>query len=190
MKSITTWDEDININDPIIDKQFTSKLFTGENKIWTLQIADIPIAGKNQICSLQNIYESTLVYNSNDNSFLQFLNDLGYEVINQFWNKGLRFFYGDIVIEIYKIFIRDDGQQEENPDDMEGIQKSDKITLKLLDESNGFQIKAFINVPKSTDLDIINQGYKDLVKLQDNLKGLVKFEIPDRIFMDSRVSST
>lgn len=186
MKSITTWDEDININDPIIDNHFTSKLFNGENKIWTLQIADIPIAGKNQICSLQNIYESTLVYNANDNSFLQFLNDLGYEVINQFWNKGLRFFYGDIVIEIYKIFIRDDSKESEDKDSAE----KDKITLKLLDESNGFQIKAFINVPKSTDLDIINQGYKDLVKLQENLKGLVKFEIPDRIFMDSRVSST
>lgn len=203
MKLITTWDEpDIDINQVISETAFTQKLFSGESgtannvdKTWTLQISDIPIAGKNQVCSAQTIYELTLVHNhvlmdriKNDDgaiddtkdSFLYFLNDLGYEVINQYWIKGIRFFHGDIIIEITKIFIRNDTYS--------GEEQPTKIPLKLLDESNGFQVKAFINVPKVTDLDLINQGLKDLMKLQEFLKNLVKFEIPDRIYMDSRVA--
>ncbi|XXZ99915.1 Mediator of RNA polymerase II transcription subunit 18 [Meyerozyma guilliermondii] len=202
MKCITTWDEDTgDIEKPILKDSNTveaSRLFVGDNnkRIWTLQISDIPVAGKNQTCSAQTIYDSTLVHhhtkvvdkvekeNSDqfefvrNDSFLQFLSDLGYDVINQFWLKGVRFFHGDIVIEIFKVFIRDDERQSSD----------NAIALKLLDESNTFQFKAYINVPKATDVDAINQGTKELLKLQDFLKNLVKLEIPDRIHMDSRVS--
>ncbi|WLF79597.1 Mediator of RNA polymerase II transcription subunit 18 [Lodderomyces elongisporus] len=234
----------------------------GREKVWTLQIGDIPIAGKNQVCSQQTIYSSTLVHThvavppktasidgaeaiqqagqesgieskqelkpisgSNEStikeekmaesnkdlntdgsdsmdidiveqkikaesvppkprrrndSFLVFLNDLGYSVINQYWVKGVRFFYGDIVIELFKLFIRDDHAPKDN---------SDGIKLKLLDESNTFQIKCYINVSKSTDIDQINQGVKDLAHLKDFLKGLFVLEIPDRMYLDSRVSN-
>ena len=202
MKCITTWDEDTgDIEKPILKDSNTveaSRLFVGDNnkRIWTLQISDIPVAGKNQTCSAQTIYDSTLVHHHTkvvdkvekenldqfefvrNDSFLQFLSDLGYDVINQFWLKGVRFFHGDIVIEIFKVFIRDDERQSSD----------NAIALKLLDESNTFQFKAYINVPKATDVDAINQGTKELLKLQDFLKNLVKLEIPDRIHMDSRVS--
>ncbi|KAI5948720.1 SRB5 [Candida theae] len=261
----------------------------GVDRVWTLQISDIPIAGKNQTCSQQTIYESTLVHthvgvdnepasdlddkmdvdadvkeekegnvgteaievkkvedmtasksddatikkedgaetdvNMEDSStkdaikdvdtdkgasievtttiktepkeastrtkstpsrktqtdsFLIFLNDLGYEVVNQYWVKGVRFFYKDIVIEIYKIFIRDD--------DYEG-KDDDAIKLKLLDESNTFQVKCFVNVPKTTDVELINAGAKELTKLQEFVKSLFLLEVPDRMSMDSRVRS-
>ena len=111
-------------------------------------------------------------------SFLVFLSDLGYEVINQYWLKGIRFFYGDIIIEIYKIFIRDDTDSHVS---------TNGIKLKLLDESNQFQIKTYININKSTEIDLINLGVKELIKLQDALKNLFVLEIPDRMYMDSRV---
>ncbi|EGV61256.1 Mediator of RNA polymerase II transcription subunit 18 [Yamadazyma tenuis] len=204
MKCITTWDDldSFDLATPYLsDRVSTSILFNSDSaantkKIWTLQISDIPIAGKNQTCSAQNIFESTLVHthtasrkdagdekDSGDldkDSFLQFLEDLGYNSINQFWIKGVRFFHGDIVIEIFKVFVRDDANKDS---------PSDSIPLKLLDESNGFQIKAFINVPKSTDIDLITQGSAELAKLQDFLKNLIQLEIPDRIFMDSRVQN-
>ncbi|KAK7686900.1 hypothetical protein QCA50_009977 [Cerrena zonata] len=43
---------------------YADRLFVGDDtkKEWTLQISDIPNAGKNQVCSAQNIYESTLVH--------------------------------------------------------------------------------------------------------------------------------
>ena len=178
MKCITTWDEDTgDIEKPILKDSNTveaSRLFVGDNnkRIWTLQISDIPVAGKNQTCSAQTIYDSTLVHHHTkvvdkvekenldqfefvrNDSFLQFLSDLGYDVINQFWLKGVRFFHGDIVIEIFKVFIRDDERQSSD----------NAIALKLLDESNTFQFKAYINVPKATDVDAINQGTKELLK--------------------------
>ncbi|CAI5759025.1 unnamed protein product [Candida verbasci] len=181
MKCNTTWsDTDIDLNNPIIkeDNIIVSKLFTndGENeRVWTLNISDIPIAGKNQQVCQQQIYESTLIHTSD--SFLTFLLDLGYEVKNQYWLKGIRFFYGDIIIEIYKVFIRDD-------QDGEGI---DGIKLKLLDESNQFQIKCYINIKNSTEIESINSGIKELVKLQEYLKNLFILEIPDRMYMDSRL---
>lgn len=200
MKCITTWDEDTGDIEKPIRKDTplaAGRLFVGGNKrIWTLQIADIPVAGKNQACSAQTIYDSTLVHHHTkvvgkvekpdldqfefvrNDSFLQFLSDLGYDVINQFWLKGVRFFHGDVVIEIFKVFIRDD----------EHLSSDNTIALKLLDESNTFQFKAYMNVPRATDVDAINQGTKELLKLQDFLKNLVKLEIPDRIHMDSRVS--
>ncbi|KHC72805.1 hypothetical protein MGI_02303 [Candida albicans P75016] len=285
MRCITTWNSDkqgddgkvekgFDISEPFINKEsniVVRKLFTEEDsveRVWTLQVSDIPVAGKNQGCCQQQIYESTLVHthtaieikvgngdpididtnndkqgenntdkpkqehdgklpeaidediikngdekktthdhNDSDimeidepnpetqtlpqslsngvsqrttrkDSFLIFLSDLGYEVINQYWQKGVRFFYGDIIIEIYKIFIRDESSQA---DSNEGIK------LKLLDDSNQFQIKAYININKSTEIDSINSGVKELIKLQEFLKNLFVLEIPDRMFMDSRI---
>lgn len=268
MRCVTTWNDEtgdeFDLSSPVIENDtdiLVNRLFLGvdDRRNWTMQISDIPIAGKNQACSAQTIYESTLVHHhtkvmdkekvqlevSNESnmdiddkdednkenikkeesgekakesgeeakesgeeskkggeeakehsegsanqivkelevlnrrdSFLQFLEDLGYDVINQFWMKGVRFFHGDIVIEIFKVFVRDDEKDAEK----------DKIRLKLLDPSNTFQIRTYINVPKSTDVELINQGTKDLLKLQEFLKNLIKLEIPDRMFMDSRVT--
>ncbi|RCK66831.1 Mediator of RNA polymerase II transcription subunit 18 [Candida viswanathii] len=297
MRCVSTWTgqnladdrKDIDILQPVIAGEsniVVRKLFTGDDndveRVWTLQVSDIPIAGKNQGCCQQQIYESTLVHthtsvevaagqsgndamdidivemkqeevkqepvttetkengeekndvpqlktegdnpaeekkdetgpNADDSdimeidapkeepateaskeeskpasdiaptaiarrdSFLVFLSDLGYEVINQYWLKGIRFFYGDIIIEIYKIFVRDDA-------DLDGTAHG--IKLKLLDESNQFQIKTYININKSTEIDLINLGVKELIKLQDALKNLFVLEIPDRMYMDSRV---
>lgn len=114
-------------------------------------------------------------------SFLVFLEDLGYDVINQYWLKGIRFFHGDIVIEIFKIFIRDDNEQAKGVDDP-------RILLKLLDETNTFQIKTFITFPKGTNVDLISKGSKDLLHLKGVLQNLFELEVPDRMFMDSRVA--
>ncbi|KAF5210851.1 hypothetical protein E0198_002135 [Clavispora lusitaniae] len=77
-------------------------------------------------------------------SFLQFLEALGYDVVNQYWIKGIRFFYGDIVIEIFKVFIRDDDEPAVNS----------RLKLKLLDSSNTFQIKTYLNFPKGASVDL------------------------------------
>lgn len=288
MRCTTTWSEQIDISKPILrdsDEILADILFVGHDnrKQWTLQIADIPNAGKNQPCCAQTVYESTLVHHHtkvmelgdqsaapeapkepedikkedppgvtvdameivNDDpieikeetmevidhpivvldepevkeepidmkvesvdevpakeepaeevmkepvaapkkeplskrkdSFLQFIEDLGYDVVNQYWISGIRFFHGDVIIEIYKILIRDDSPSA----------NEDKIKLKLLDESNTFQIKTYINCPKATDVEFVNQGTKDLLRLQEFFKNLFVLEVPDRMFMDSRIN--
>lgn len=260
MRCTTTWNDsaaqELNLSKPIIPGKSdirVERLFSGkEVKHWTLQVSDIPNAGKNPVLA-QNFYESTLVHHhtarrvaekkeskdiaqkkegsqggdapqakdnesdlmeidpedasksteskattNNDaqpqdavkeeeeqpidikDSFLQFLEELGYDVVNQYWSKGIRFFHGDIVIEIFKIFVRDD--------DPEASSADLGIKLKLLDESNTFQIKAFINYPKGTSVDLINQGTKSLVKIKELLHNLFELDVPDRMFMDARVN--
>lgn len=299
MRCTTTWSEQIDISKPILrdsDEILADILFVGHDnrKQWTLQIADIPNAGKNQPCCAQTVYESTLVHHHtkvmeqsdhstppeapkeledvkkeepaevavdameivNDDpieikeetmevkedpivvpdepevkeeplemkdesvgevpaakeepaeeaqvkkepvealkqepvavlkqeplakrkdSFLQFIEDMGYDVVNQYWISGIRFFHGDVIIEIYKILIRDDSSSS----------NEDKIKLRLLDESNTFQIKTYINCPKATDVEFVNQGTKELLRLQEFFKNLFVLEVPDRMFMDSRIN--
>lgn len=112
-------------------------------------------------------------------SFLQFLEALGYEVVNQYWIMGIRFFHGDIIIEIFKVFVRDDDAP---------VTADGRLKLKLLDLSNTFQIKAYINFPKGASVDLVSQGTKDLTRLKDSLANLFELEVPDRMFMDSRVT--
>lgn len=229
MKCSTTWSDDAakNLASPIVKESelLVERLFSGkEVKHWTLQISDIPNAGKNPILA-HNFYESTLAHHHTTkrvkkkqptevkveqngeiinldediamgdatmkteqdseptvevDSFLQFIEDLGYDVVNQYWLKGIRFFYGDIVIEIFKLLVRDD----------EAVSTEEsKLKLKLLDESNAFQIKAYINFPKGASVDLINNGTKELTKLKESLHNLFELEVPDRMFMDSRVST-
>lgn len=109
--------------------------------------------------------------------FLQFIEDLGYDVVNQYWLKGIRFFYGDIIIEIFKLFVRHD----------DGEIRDDRLLLNLLDETNTFQIKAYIDFPKGASVDLVNQGTKDLTRLKELLKNLFELEVPDRMYMDSRL---
>lgn len=243
MKCTTIWadsaSEKLDLAVPILKDGpdvLVNRLFNGETvKYWTLQISDIPNAGKNPVLA-HNFHESTLVHhhtqrpvkeenvqangevensakesNKEDDlmeidgseavkdekidvnieqkdpdnaevatkdSFLQFIEDLGYDMVNQYWLKGIRFFHGDIVIEIFKLFIRDDDGQI-----IDG-----KLKLSLLDESNTFQVKAYINFPKGASVDLINQGTKDLTKLKESLKNLFELEVPDRMYMDSRVA--
>lgn len=111
-------------------------------------------------------------------SFLQFLEDLGYDVINQYWLKGIRFFYGDIVIEIFKILVRNDTAESNDA----------RIKLQALDASDAFQIKAYITFPRNASVDLVNKGTKDLVDLKATLHNLFDLEVPDRMSMDARVA--
>lgn len=266
MKCTTMWDDNaaqnLDLAAPIVKdgpQVLVDRLFTGkEVKCWTLQISDIPNAGKNPVLA-HNYHESTLVHHHLKNvvsvattenskppttdvsdknamdvdktpesngvkkeeldvmeidliddllatpnaevktetsepkeeaaadaqpkmvtkdSFLQFIEDLGYDVVNQYWLKGIRFFHGDIIIEIFKLFVRHD----------DGEIRDDKLLLNLLDESNTFQIKAYINFPKGASVDLVSKGTKDLTKLKELLKNLFELEVPDRMYMDSRVA--
>uniref|UniRef100_A0A0L0NVA8 Mediator of RNA polymerase II transcription subunit 18 n=1 Tax=Candidozyma auris TaxID=498019 RepID=A0A0L0NVA8_CANAR len=282
MRCTTTWNDtaasELNLSKPIMKGKSdirVERLFSGKQvKHWTLQISDIPNAGKNPVLA-HNFFESTLVHhhtasggvrtdnakqsghkpndetkgngieekkmsNNNDkvkfdddtktaeqlqnsehendlmeidppevtprldktidvdlkteianettkgesevetkDSFLEFLEELGYDVVSQYWQRGIRFFYGDIVIDIFKIFVRDDDPSQTSNDT--------RLQIKLLDESNAFQIKAYINYPKDYSVDIVNQGTKELVKLKELLNNLFELEVPERQYMDSRV---
>lgn len=203
MRCITTWLCSFDLAKPVLkdDELFSGLLFDANSpeKNWTLQISDIPVAGKNQQVCAQTIYETTVVHTHTNvreqdvvevkeegrkglivatpknELFLQMLSDLGYGVFNQYWCQGVRFFSGDVVIELTKLFVRDDDYL------------GDKIRLKLLDELNTFQVRVYVNVNKASNVDMVNQATKDLVKLQEYLKNLIKLTIPDRMHMDLRI---
>ena len=76
------------------------------------------------------------------------------------------------------MFIRDDDEPAVNL----------RLKLKLLDSSNTFQIKTYLNFPKGASVDLLTQGTKDLAKLKESLANLFELEVPDRMFMDTRVA--
>lgn len=127
-----------------------------------------------------NKYEKCNKKNSNEKieSFKGFLYGLGFNVINQYWLNGIRFFYNDIVIEIFRVYVKVKNQS---------LFLNEKTQIKLLDATNSFQIKAYINISKSTDVDLINKGLKDLAEFKDFIKDLIDFDISNIEYVDYRI---
>lgn len=198
MRCTTTWtDVAWDLAEPFTEESelHVDRLFQGkEVKYWTLHILDLPNAAKNPVLAY-NYHESTIVHHhaapaavktedsdametDPKDSFLQFLEDLGYDVTNQYWLKGIRFFHGDIVIELFKLFVRNDSEAAADG----------KLKLKVLDASNAFQVKAYMDFPKGARVDSISNGTKELTTLKETLNNLFELEVPDRMFMDTRVT--
>ncbi|ODV87682.1 hypothetical protein CANARDRAFT_5001 [[Candida] arabinofermentans NRRL YB-2248] len=164
-----------------------------DDSIWTLQLSDIPAAGKRSV-SIQNLYETT-IYKTDD--VLGYIDELGYMPEVEYWNSGLRFFYNDIIIEIFRLFVADakaksvniDNEEDTSMTDLDSQTSDNKTPLKLLDGSGQFQIKCFVNVAKLNDLDNVARGAKQLESLKSELSGLIELDVRDRIMMDSRVGS-
>lgn len=160
------------------------------DSIWTLQLSDIPAGGKTAV-SIQNIYEAT-IYQSDD--IFGYLDELGYIYETEFWKNGVRFFYGNIIIEVYRLYILHDEEKKKIIDS--GIQNSDEHQsnkdlqfLKLLDKSGNCFVKAYVNVGSLNDVDSVSLGTKQLESLKRELSEIIELHVPDRLAMDSRINS-
>lgn len=158
------------------------------SSIWTLQLSDIPAGGKNSVL-IQNIYETT-IYQTDD--VIGYLDELGYMHETEFWTNGVRFYYGNVILELSHIYILD------NKTDAIGVDlnitdgsNTTNITskLKLLDGSGNCHVKAYVNVGALTDLESVSLGIKQLESLKRELSEIVELHIPDRTVMDSRINS-
>lgn len=138
------------------------------SKEWIMQVNDIPSAGKRKI-NIQSLLESNIQLNSNQ-TIEESLGDLGYKIESDYVLKGERFFHqNNITIEIFQILLKkEDGEWSVLNDD-------------------GFVIKTFINVEKSTDIENLQKSSQILLNLKNELQGLIELDIPDRNSMDSRI---
>lgn len=145
-----------------------NKSFNSTSNTWAFCISDIPAAGSNKKVSMQTITESIILNTSGKDSSLQkFMNELYYVLDYQYITIGVKFHLKhNIILELHKIW---------------DIKTRKQIT------KNGYLIKAYTNVNKSTDLDQINRGEQQLLNLQRDLQGYVDLKIPDRKSMDSRM---
>lgn len=146
------------------------------NSIWTIQLSDIPAAGKRPV-SIQNIYEAT-IYKTDD--VLGYVDELGYMPETEFWTRGLRFYYNDVVvIEVVRFYIstRSTGAQ------------NGPVPLRPVDKSASYHIRCFVDVANLNDLDNVARGVKQLEHLRTQLAGLIDLHVPDRRNMDSRLNS-
>lgn len=161
------------------------------DSIWTLQLSDIPAGGKNPVL-VQNIYETT-IYETDD--VIGYLDELGYMHETEFWSNGVRFYYGDVIVELCHMYVLDNGKRSgSTPDE---AQKSEPNTgpastlssLKLFDQSGTCNLKAFVNIGRLNDIESISLGTNQLEALKRELSELVELHIPDRTMMDSRLNS-
>lgn len=155
------------------------------NSIWTLQLSDIPAGGKTQV-SIQNMYETT-IYETDD--IIGYIDELGYMHETEYWVNGVRFYHGDVIIEVMRLFVADnDKDSEASLVDLSNESK-DITALKLLNPTGCFMMKAFVNVGEVTDLESVAIGTRQLDNLKKELEEVVTLTIPDRTTMDSRINS-
>lgn len=155
------------------------------NSIWTLQLSDIPAGGKNPTL-IQNIYETT-IYQTDD--VIGYLDELGYMHEAEFWTDGVRFYYGNVILELSKIYILDNNNKSVVIDTESSSQSLSESNLKLLDGSGNCHVKAYVNVGALNDLESAALGIKQLESLKKELADIVELTIPDRTVMDSRINS-
>ncbi|CDR41660.1 CYFA0S07e04742g1_1 [Cyberlindnera fabianii] len=134
---------------------------------WVLQVSDVPSAGKRKI-STQAIVESCILVQK-DQSIDTVLDSIGYLVEKEYLVKGVRVFYGNIVIEMFQVLV-----------------KTAEGEWKELDD-RAYLIKCFINVEKATDVENLQKSSQELMNLKNELTGFVELDIPDRNVMDSRI---
>lgn len=158
------------------------------NSIWTLQLSDIPAGGKNSTL-IQNIYETT-IYQTDD--VIGYLDELGYMHEAEFWTDGVRFYYGNVILELSKIYVLDNNNNNNKSTVIEADLSSQSLfesDLKLLDGSGNCHVKAYVNVGALNDLESAALGIKQLESLKKELLDIVELAIPDRTVMDSRINS-
>ncbi|GMG28182.1 unnamed protein product [Ambrosiozyma monospora] len=174
--------------EPILDTFPPGTESTRNSSIWTLQLSDIPAGGKRTV-SIQNIYETT-IYETDD--IMGYVDELGYTPDIEFWNNGVRFYYNDIVIEVFRLYVHSrggHGQQAGGGVGNGNVNGVHQVSLRLLDGSENYQVKCFVNVSKLNDLENVARGAKQLENLKNDLSGLLNLDVPDRISLDSRVNS-
>ncbi|CEP24946.1 unnamed protein product [Cyberlindnera jadinii] len=132
-------------------------------KEWILQATDIPSAGKRKTLT-QNLVESCIVLKESQNIESMF-DKLGYTVEKEFVVRGQRWCYGNVVIKVFQVLVG----EERTP----------------LDSS--YVVKCFVNVDKTTDVELLQRSTQELLSLKNELTGLIELEIPDRNSMDSRI---
>lgn len=180
--------------DEILGESITKPNENINDSIWTLQLSDIPAGGKN-LALIQNIYETT-IYQTDD--VIGYLDELGYMHETEFWTNGVRFYYGNAIIELTKLYVLDKKNNAETIEDVDmkdvDHNKSDAIkndlsNLKLLDPSETCHLKAYVNIGALNDLENVNLGLRQLESLQRELSEIIQLHIPDRTTMDSRINS-
>ncbi|ODQ47533.1 hypothetical protein PICMEDRAFT_40924, partial [Pichia membranifaciens NRRL Y-2026] len=149
------------------------------SSIWTLQLTDIPAGGKNSVL-IQNIYETT-IYQTDD--VIGYLDELGYMHEAEFWTDGVRFYYGNVIIELSRLYIKADEMV------IDPVEDSETSKLSLLDPTGTCHVKAYVNVGALNDLESAAIGIKQLESLKKELSEIVELHIPDRTAMDSRINS-
>lgn len=145
---------------------FTSERAALSSRNWINQVAELPEAGKRKVIS-----QSLLSAQVTTGDPFGFLENLGYTFSSEYWIKGYQFIYGKVVLELFRLCGYDEATK----------------TLKLLDESGRWAVKAYTNVSTVTDIDAITIGTQMLERLKTEVAGLIDLEQPDRNCFDTRI---
>lgn len=183
--------EELALKSLVLSYTDTTPISKHELKLreWNFNIYEQPEGGKRTVIS-QSILSSSPEPNENWDPF-EFIDKLGYVYKNEYWVKGYQFIYGNIVLRIFRLC------RYASPNTKEAIITNSKSqvnqnldnehTLVLLDPSQRWTVKAYIDVGSITDLDGINKATQELEALKNGLVGLLDLELPDRKCFDSRM---
>lgn len=139
-------------------------------------MSDIPLAGKRPHSS-QAINEFTV---EATDDLVGYLEELGLQPELEYWWKGFRFYHGHVLIEFFRIFVKNDSDMD--------MEESAEVDLRLLDPSGKYIVKASVSIESMSDLDSYQKASRELDNAKSELSGLFDLSIPDRMSMDSRIT--
>lgn len=176
---------------------------------WTFQLSDIPIANETQFTS-QNIYETTV--ESSDDIF-GYVDELGYKMETEFWTHSLRWYWGDVIIELSQIKVQasspkdkvelgggaanaasaDSAVEEVILDENMDVPASDgpstDVDIQLKPLTSNWLVRTMVNVLEINDMESIQRAKRQLEALKKEIGDIVKLTVPHRSSMDSRIGS-
>lgn len=132
---------------------------------WHLQIMEMPEAGKQKTTS-----QSISSWSVNQGDTFNFLQSLAYMFKFEYWQKGFQFVYGNAVIQLTRVHVL-----------------SEAGDIKLLDPSEQWLVKVYVDVGLLTDIEALNKATKELEKVKAELHGLMTLEMAERNAFDTRV---
>lgn len=154
---------------------------------WSFNISEVPEAGKRKVVS-QTVLNANVI----EGDAFDLISDLGYQFEYEYWTRSYEYVFGDVVLKLYRLSIKDDGNHVSSADQAMEIDGTEDLLansykpLKLLDKSGRWAVKAYVDVRQLTDPEMIS-ATTQLEKFQADISTLFELTTPDRNSFDTRI---
>ncbi|ANZ77470.1 BA75_04604T0 [Komagataella pastoris] len=185
MRMTTEWKQDVEepIDNTIELKDYELfnknhlEALNKENRIWTLQISDVPLAGKRAVSS-QTLYESTIC---STDDVVGYLDELGYMPETQFWTHGYKFYRNDIVIAIYRVFMKQ--KQDSAPNSKENTAAATNGSTRsdtAIESKNTDDMKIELDMDIDMKMDVDTNAESNPETKEETIEPETRLELIDK----------
>ncbi|KAF2635133.1 hypothetical protein P280DRAFT_493856 [Massarina eburnea CBS 473.64] len=152
----------------------------GEEPKWSLEFQDLPDTGDRGVSIRQT--STTHLVSGDPHAWMVAAGP--HHFVSEYYIEGHRFVHGNVVILLHRVL------HEPGVRSLETAPKVDMpafTALQPLDPSGAYILEAKIRLHDFKDTPVLDNGVKELLAFQEQMKGCVELALPDRLSLDSRV---